>query len=112
MKKIDKPWGYELIWAHTDAYVGKILHVEAGKRLSLQYHREKDETILIKTGRLLLESGPSQEDLSELEMNPGDSFHIKPGVVHRMTAVTDVDVVEVSTTQLDDVVRIQDDFGR
>ena len=107
-----KPWGHEKIWARTDKYVGKILHIKSGHRLSLQYHVTKDETIHIQKGTLLLEHGISVDCLIKYSLNPGDSFHIEPGMIHRMSAVTDVDVYEVSTTELDDVVRLEDDYGR
>lgn len=107
-----KPWGHEKIWARTDKYVGKILHIKSGHRLSLQYHVTKDETIHVQNGTLLLEHGDDVDCLTKYSLNPGDSFHIKPGMIHRMSAVTDVDVYEVSTTELDDVVRLEDDYGR
>lgn len=113
-KRVEKPWGYELWWARTDRYVGKILHVKQGESLSLQYHNVKDETIMIQTGRLLLETKPAsdQGDLRKIEMGPGDVFHIAPGTVHRMTGLTDCDIIEVSTPELDDVVRMEDRYGR
>lgn len=113
-KKVDKPWGFELWWARTDRYVGKILHVNRGESLSLQYHNVKDETILVQSGRLLLETRPAGADgeLERHELTPGDVFHITPGTVHRMTGLTDCDIVEVSTPELDDVVRLEDRYGR
>jgi mannose-6-phosphate isomerase len=113
-KKIDKPWGFELWWARTDRYVGKILHVNRGESLSLQYHNVKDETILIQSGSLLLETRPAgaHGELERHELAPGDVFHITPGTVHRMTGITDCDIVEVSTPELDDVVRLEDRYGR
>ena len=113
-KRIEKPWGYELWWARTDRYVGKILHVNKGESLSLQYHNVKDETILIQAGRLHFESGAAGQGgpLEALEMKPGDVFHITPGTVHRMTALEDCDILEVSTPELDDVVRLEDRYGR
>jgi mannose-6-phosphate isomerase len=111
-ERVEKPWGYELIWAHTDEYVGKILHVNAGESLSLQYHEEKDETIFLFTGEMRFWAGPSAEDLPEVNLGPGEAFRVTPGTVHRMQAVTDCDILEVSTPQLDDVVRIQDRYGR
>ncbi|MBK5255687.1 MAG: cupin domain-containing protein [Vicinamibacteria bacterium] len=113
-KRIDKPWGHEIWWARTERYVGKLLHIKAGESLSLQYHNVKDETIMVQSGTLLFETG-SKDDPSTLkkaEMTPGDIFHIVPGTVHRMTGVTDVDLVEVSTPELDDVVRLEDRYGR
>jgi mannose-6-phosphate isomerase len=113
-KKVVKPWGHEIWWARTDRYVGKILHVKAGESLSLQYHNVKDETILVQSGRLLFETKAAGQDgpLRRLEMSPGDVFHITPGTVHRMTGLTDCDLVEVSTPELDDVVRLEDRYGR
>ena len=110
--RVEKPWGHELIWASTGEYVGKILHVEAGHALSLQYHERKDETIHLLRGRLTFEVGSSEDDLKEVALEEGQSFRIVPGTVHRMTAVTDVDILEASTAHLDDVVRIQDRYGR
>jgi mannose-6-phosphate isomerase-like protein (cupin superfamily) len=111
MTKIDKPWGYELHWALTDRYVGKVLHVNAGHALSLQYHNRKDETILLWSGRILMEVQEGT-DLAKREMRPGDRLHITPGTVHRMTAIEDSDIIEVSTPELDDVVRLEDRYGR
>ena len=110
--RVEKPWGYELIWAHTDRYVGKILHVRKGHALSLQYHREKDETIYLMTGKMQFEHFREGEPPRLAELSPGDTFHITPGLRHRMTAIEDCDVVEVSTTELDDVVRLEDRYGR
>lgn len=112
VKFIKKPWGHEEIWAHTDKYVGKILFIESGKRLSLQYHNLKEETILIKDGKLLLEIGDSKDSLISVVLSPGQTYHIPPKKVHRMSAINDTFVVEVSTSELDDVVRIEDDYGR
>jgi mannose-6-phosphate isomerase len=113
-KRIDKPWGHEIWWALTDRYVGKILHVNKGESLSLQYHQVKEETIRVQSGRLLLETRPPGQvgELQRIEMKPGDVFHIKPGAVHRMTGLEDCDVFEVSTPELDDVVRLEDRYGR
>ena len=111
MRRVDKPWGYEIIWAETPRYVGKILHIGAGQRLSRQYHVKKDETFLVESGELDLEVGQGA-DLRVIRMKPRDSFHCPPGTVHRMVGVTDVDVVEVSTPELDDVVRLEDAYGR
>ncbi len=110
--RVDKPWGHELIWAHTARYVGKILHVKAGHALSLQYHERKDETIHLLSGRMKFEAGPSLEELEEVPLEEGASYHVTPGTVHRMTALTDVDILEASTPELDDVVRLQDRYGR
>ncbi len=112
-RHVEKPWGYELIWAHTDRYVGKILHVEAGQALSLQYHEQKDETIFILDGILRFEHGTGDAATLECtEMRKGDHFHITPGLRHRMIGVTDCDILEVSTPELDDVVRLEDRYGR
>ena len=111
-KRVDKPWGYELIWAHTPDYVGKILHVDAGQSLSLQYHEVKDETIFLLTGTMRFEVGASETELEEVELETGETFHITPGTIHRMEAVTDCDILEASTPHLDDVVRIRDRYGR
>jgi mannose-6-phosphate isomerase len=105
--RVEKPWGYELHWAKTDRYVGKILHVKSGHALSLQYHNQKDETIYLHSGRLLVEIQEG-ERLVKREMRPGDSVHIAPKTVHRMTAIEDSDILEVSTPELDDVVRLVD----
>jgi len=109
--RVDKPWGHEIIWARTDRYVGKILHITAGKRLSYQYHRVKEETLRVERGTLKLVYDEG-DGVRETEMGPGAVFHVPPGTKHRMEAVTDVDVVEVSTPELDDVVRLEDDYGR
>jgi mannose-6-phosphate isomerase-like protein (cupin superfamily) len=111
MRRVEKPWGYELIWAEAEAYVGKILHITAGQKLSRQYHNKKDETFLVQSGEMDLEIGAGA-DLRTLRMKPLDSFHCTPKTIHRMVAVTDVDVVEVSTPHLDDVVRLEDVYGR
>lgn len=112
VKRVEKPWGYELIWAHTDRYVGKILHVDAGHALSLQYHEKKDETIHVLKGRMKFFAGPDADSLEEIELVEGQSFHVTTGMVHRMEAVTDVDILEASTPELDDVVRLEDRYGR
>jgi mannose-6-phosphate isomerase len=111
VRRVEKPWGYELVWAETTRYVGKILHINAGERLSRQYHVRKDETFLVESGEMDLEIGRDSE-LRVLRMRPRDSFHCAPRTVHRMIAVTDVDVIEVSTPELDDVVRLEDAYGR
>jgi len=113
-KRVEKPWGHELWWARTDRYVGKILHLKKGESLSLQYHRVKDETIFLHSGRLLFETRAAGEEgeLRRVEMEPGDVFHITPGTLHRMTGLTDCDILEVSTPELDDVVRLEDRYGR
>jgi mannose-6-phosphate isomerase-like protein (cupin superfamily) len=109
--RIEKPWGYELHWAKTDRYVGKILHVTAGHALSLQYHNRKDETMYLYSGRMIFETEQDGQ-LVKREMQPGDSVHISPKTVHRITAIEDCDVLEVSTPELDDVVRLKDNYGR
>ena len=109
--RVDKPWGYELHWAKTGRYVGKIIHVDAGHALSLQYHRVKDETILVWSGRIRFETGQGDARATR-EMGPGESVHIAPGTVHRMTAIEPTDIFEVSTPELDDVVRLEDRYGR
>jgi mannose-6-phosphate isomerase len=111
MRRVDKPWGHELVWAETARYVGKVLHITAGQRLSRQYHRVKEETLMVQTGEMDLEVGPV-ESLETKRMRAGDVFHCTPGTIHRMIAVTDVDVLEVSTPELDDVVRLEDVYGR
>jgi mannose-6-phosphate isomerase-like protein (cupin superfamily) len=111
-RRIEKPWGYELIWAETDEYVGKILHVTAGEALSLQYHEVKDETFFLLEGQLLLQVGLSIEDLREYRMLEGQSFHMRSQTIHRMIAETDSDILEVSTPHLDDIVRLEDRYGR
>jgi mannose-6-phosphate isomerase len=111
-RRIDKPWGYELIWAETDRYVGKILHVNAGHALSLQYHERKDETIHLLRGNMRFWVGPSVEKLAEVPLPQGESVRITPGTVHRMEAVTDIDILEASTPELDDVIRLEDRYGR
>lgn len=109
---VNKPWGHELIWALTSHYAGKILHVRAGEALSLQYHRVKDETIMVLTGRLLFEFFSEGEEPQSRELCPGEPFHVPPGLRHRMTAIEDTDVLEVSTPELSDVVRLEDRYGR
>jgi len=109
--RVEKPWGYELHWAKTDRYVGKILHVKAGHALSLQYHDRKDETIYLYSGKMLFEIGQG-DALTQRTMEPGESVHVTPGTVHRMTAIEDCDVLEVSTPELEDVVRLEDRYGR
>jgi mannose-6-phosphate isomerase-like protein (cupin superfamily) len=114
IRRVEKPWGHEVWWARTERYVGKLLHIKAGESLSLQYHNVKDETIMVQSGTLLFETKAKDAPgaLERLEMKAGDVFHITPGRVHRMTGVTDVDVLEVSTPELDDVVRLEDRYGR
>lgn len=111
IKRVEKPWGHELWWAVTDRYVGKILHVKAGHQLSLQYHVEKTETIHLQRGEMLLVIDEG-EGLVEKRMLPGQSQHIPAGTRHRMVAISDCDILEVSTPELDDVVRLEDAYGR
>lgn len=111
-RRVDKPWGYELIWGHTQDYVGKILHVEAGHALSLQYHEIKDETMYLLSGELEIEMGDHEDDLRTHVLLPGQSVRLPPGRRHRLTARTTSDVIEVSTPELDDVVRLEDRYGR
>jgi len=111
--RVEKPWGYEIWWARTDRYAGKILHIKKGESLSLQYHRVKEETILVQSGRLLLETAPAEgQPLSGVEMGPGEVYHVHPGTLHRMTGIEDCDLLEVSTPELNDVVRLEDRYGR
>ena len=110
--RVEKPWGYEIWYAWTEQYVGKILHVNRGGRLSLQYHRRKDETSYVLRGRLLLTKGPSADRLIVTEIGEGHVWRNRPGEVHTMEALEDADVLEVSTPELDDVVRLRDHYGR
>ena len=112
-RRVEKPWGYELIWALSDRYCGKVLFVRAGESLSLQFHHEKDESWLVQDGRAKLELGAVGESvLKEEVVGPGASFRFRPGTVHRVTALEDTTILEVSTPQLDDVVRLEDAYGR
>jgi mannose-6-phosphate isomerase-like protein (cupin superfamily) len=112
-RKVDKPWGHELIWALTDEYCGKILFVKAGESLSLQFHREKDESWLIHSGRAELEIGKPGDKTPNTEVvGPGGAFRIRPGIVHRVKALEDTTIIEVSTPQIEDVVRLEDRYGR
>jgi mannose-6-phosphate isomerase len=112
-RRVDKPWGYELIWALTDRYCGKVLFVKAGHSLSLQFHREKDEAWLVQSGRAKLELGDAGDSLLNEEIvSAGAAFHYTPGTVHRVTALDDTTILEVSTPDLDDVVRLEDAYGR
>jgi mannose-6-phosphate isomerase-like protein (cupin superfamily) len=111
-RRIPKPWGEELIWALTDRYCGKVITIETGRRLSLQYHERKDEAIFVTRGRLrlLLENDRGEDEIREL--GPGEGAHVPVGRRHRYEAIERVELIEVSTPELDDVVRIEDDFGR
>ena len=113
VRKVEKPWGYELIWALTEVYCGKVLFVKAGQSLSLQFHRQKDESWLVQSGRAKLELGKAGETvLKEEVISAGAAFHYAPGTVHRVTAIEDTTILEVSTPHLDDVVRLEDAYGR
>ena len=111
-RHVPKPWGHELIWAHTDRYVGKILVIEAGKRLSLQRHEIKDESIYVLSGRLRLHLEDDQGAVQIEELGPGDHRRVVTGRIHRYEAIERVELMEVSTPELEDVVRLEDDFGR
>jgi mannose-6-phosphate isomerase len=112
-RKVEKPWGYELIWSETENYVGKVLFVKAGESLSLQFHRVKDESWLVQEGRARLELGSAGDAvLTEEVVGAGAAFRLRPGTVHRVTALEDTTIMEVSTPQLDDVVRLEDRYGR
>ena len=111
MKRVEKPWGHELWWAHTERYVGKLLHIKAGHQLSLQYHKVKDETIMVQSGELAFEVEEGGQMVTK-QMKVGEVYHITPLTKHRMRAITDVDVLEVSTPEVEDVVRLQDSYGR
>ena len=111
-RRVPKPWGHELIWAHTDRYVGKVLVIEAGRRLSLQRHEVKDESILVLSGRLRLQLEDDAGVIRTEELVPGDHRHVRTGRIHRYEAIERTELMEVSTPELDDVVRLEDDFGR
>jgi mannose-6-phosphate isomerase len=112
-RKVDKPWGHELIWAEAEQYVGKVLFVKAGESLSLQFHRVKDESWLVREGRAKLELGSAGDAvLREEVIAPGSCFRFRPGTVHRVTAIEDTTILEVSTPDLEDVVRLEDRYGR
>jgi mannose-6-phosphate isomerase len=112
----DKPWGHELIFAAIDGkYVGKVIHVDAGQSLSLQYHQEKEETISVISGEALFQYGPAEDQLTDRQFGPGDTIHLPPGVLHRITAISDLDFAEASTAYpgwREDVVRLEDRYGR
>ncbi|HET7458698.1 MAG TPA: cupin domain-containing protein [Gemmatimonadaceae bacterium] len=113
VRRVDKPWGYEIIWAHTDRYVGKVLHINAGQALSVQYHERKDETVYLLAGEMKYWVQPEGDpELRDMRLRVGDAFRITPHTIHYMEAVTDCDVLEASTPELDDVVRIKDRYGR
>jgi mannose-6-phosphate isomerase len=113
VRRVEKPWGHEIHFALVDGkYCGKALHVHEGYALSLQYHERKEETIAVQSGRLLFEVGEGDAGLESFELLPGESVHLRPGTRHRMTALVDTVVLEASTTELDDVVRLEDRYGR
>jgi mannose-6-phosphate isomerase-like protein (cupin superfamily) len=111
VKRVPKPWGHEIIWAHSERYVGKILHINAGHALSVQYHERKDETVYLLSGEMKywVKLG---DELEDVRLGEGDAFRITPGTVHYMEAITDCDILEASTPELDDVVRLEDRYGR
>lgn len=109
--RVEKPWGHEVIWAVTDRYVGKILHIEPGQVLSLQYHQKKDESIYVLRGEIVLRI-QNEDTLIERRLGEGEAFHIRPRVVHQFEAVIASDLLEASTPELDDVVRLKDKYGR
>jgi mannose-6-phosphate isomerase-like protein (cupin superfamily) len=110
--RVEKPWGYEIRWAITDRYLGKILHVNRGESLSLQYHKMKDESQLLFKGAVDIELGGADGVMKTFRMTEGDTLHITPGTRHRITAIEDADIFEVSTSEIDDVVRLEDRYGR
>jgi mannose-6-phosphate isomerase-like protein (cupin superfamily) len=110
--RVPKPWGHETIWARSDRYVGKILHINAGQELSVQYHKRKDETVHLLSGELSYRVQSDSGVLKDVHLKLGESFRITPGTIHQMVALTDCDVLEVSTPELDDVVRVSDKYGR
>lgn len=112
VQRVEKPWGYELIWAKTKDYVGKILHINKGHKLSLQYHKIKEETIFLNSGKMLFVFENELGELTEIPLAAGDAHHIPTGKKHRMIAVEDCEIFEVSTPHLDDVVRLEDGYGR
>ena len=110
--RVDKPWGWEIRWAVTDRYLGKILHINRGEALSLQYHKRKDECLLVVKGELELEVGDASGSLRRHRLKVGDTIRITPGTRHRMTAVDEVEIFEVSSPEIEDVVRLEDRYGR
>jgi mannose-6-phosphate isomerase-like protein (cupin superfamily) len=112
-RRVEKPWGWELIWALTDRYCGKLIFVRSGQALSLQFHRQKEESWYVERGRAELELAAAGEGMTETEVvGPGSAFHLEPGTVHRLSAIEDTLVLEVSTPEIDDVVRLEDRYGR
>jgi mannose-6-phosphate isomerase len=112
VRRVEKPWGYEIHFALTDRYCGKVLFVRAGEELSLQYHEAKDETLYLQAGRAEIVVGEQADDLALLPAEPGDAYRIRPGTIHRLRAIEDSTFLEVSTPELDDVVRLEDRYGR
>jgi mannose-6-phosphate isomerase-like protein (cupin superfamily) len=112
VERIEKPWGYEIVFAHSERYAGKVIFVRAGEQLSLQFHRTKDETVYVQSGRIELEIGDPGGPLDTEVVGPGHAFRLRPGVVHRWRALEDAVVIEASTPELDDVVRLEDRYGR
>ena len=112
IKRVEKPWGYELWWARTDRYVGKILHINKGQSLSYQYHEVKDESLLLYSGKMALEIEEPGGTKEVLTLTPGESLRITPYTKHRMTAIEECEVIEVSTPEVEDVVRLEDRYGR
>ena len=110
--RVSKPWGHETIWAQSDRYVGKILHINAGQELSVQYHNKKDETVYLLSGEISYRVQNKAGVLDDVQLKVGESFRITPGTIHQMAALTDCDVLEVSTPELDDLVRLSDKYGR
>jgi len=110
--RVEKPWGYELRWAITDRYLGKVLHINRGEALSLQYHEQKDEYLYLVSGSVEIELGSADATLERHRMNAGDTLHIAPGTRHRLTALDDTDIYEVSSPEVEDVVRLEDRYGR
>ncbi len=110
--RVDKPWGFELIWAKAERYVGKLLHINAGEALSFQYHEVKDETIYVLKGTLTLHVARGDDEPRVLELSEGEVFHVTPGLRHRFEAKVEVELLEVSTPELEDVVRLEDRYGR
>jgi mannose-6-phosphate isomerase len=112
VKRVDKPWGYELLYATTELYCGKVIFIRSGEQLSLQFHKKKDETIFVQFGRMELEIGEPGKPVDTEVVGPGRAFRLRPGTVHRMRALEDTTILEVSTPELDDVVRLEDRYGR
>ena len=110
--RVSKPWGHETIWAQSERYVGKILHINAGHELSVQYHNRKDETIYLLSGEMVYRVQGKDEVLDDVQLRIGEAFRNTPGTIHQMVALSDCDVLEVSTPELDDVVRLSDKYGR